>query len=232
MTMTNRTAMPVDELEDSIDDAGTIMDENPLLPEECELLLKEQERLEKRRRAFWTVGVFVATIGVLIMVWVIYGASLTFKIACDLLMVAWLGVICVLEFKTRRIPNLLTFGGLASWLLLDFASGGLGGVVSGIKAGGIGLLIILPLFLIRAIGGGDVKMIVACCAYVGFSRLLPFGVLLIVIGLIMGAGVLFDLHWNRHDNAHESEMHKSYPCSPIVAAAMFTTLLLKWVGWI
>jgi prepilin peptidase CpaA len=89
----------------------------------------------------------------------------------------------VQDVRTRRIPNLLNLVLFLSGLGVSFAKmwivspsqAGLGALV------GFGLT--LPLFLIGAVGGGDVKLLTALGAWLG-----PFGVLLVflaraVIGL-------------------------------------------------
>lgn len=74
---------------------------------------------------------------------------------------------CVTDFRSRRIPNVLTFGaalgGLLFWVLTD----GLTGLA--FSGGGwfVGCLMFLPVFLLRGMGGGDVKLLAALGAWLG-----------------------------------------------------------------
>jgi prepilin peptidase CpaA len=73
----------------------------------------------------------------------------------------------VTDTALRRIPNALTFGAAAVALVFAAATGGLHAV--GWSAAGwlVGLLIFLPLFALRAMGGGDVKLLAAFGAWLG-----------------------------------------------------------------
>lgn len=84
-----------------------------------------------------------------------------------LLLLLLAAAIC--DLRTRRIPNLLTFGGTALALLYSLAapqhqgSGplwALGGL-------GLGLGLMLPLYLLRAMGAGDVKLMAMAGAFLG-----------------------------------------------------------------
>lgn len=72
-----------------------------------------------------------------------------------------------LDGMTRRIPNVLTFG--AAVVALAFAAATGGGPALGWSAAGwiVGLLLFLPLFAVRAMGGGDVKLLAAFGAWLG-----------------------------------------------------------------
>lgn len=75
----------------------------------------------------------------------------------------------VTDWRTRRIPNALTFGGAAVGLAYALATGGGDGAVRSLAGFGLGLLIFLPLFVVRALGGGDVKLLAALGAWLGPS---------------------------------------------------------------
>jgi prepilin peptidase CpaA len=91
-----------------------------------------------------------------------------------LLLVPWLAALCAADWKTRRLPNALTLGGLAVGLAVDLGWGGVDGLLSGLEAAGVSALFLLPPFLVRAAGAGDLKMLAACGAFVGMGEVLPF----------------------------------------------------------
>ena len=88
------------------------------------------------------------------------------------LLTPWLAVLCVKDFKTRRLPNLWTLGGLAAGLVMQFGWGGVAGLLDGLQAAGVCILFLLIPFLIRAAGAGDLKMLAACGAFVGMKQVL------------------------------------------------------------
>jgi prepilin peptidase CpaA len=103
---------------------------------------------------------------------------------------------CLTDVRSRRIPNVLTFGASGAGMVAHVVMGGLPGL--GWSAGGwvVGLVLLLPLFLLRGMGGGDVKLMAAFGAWVG-PRLVAWtglygaiagGVLALVVAL--SAGVL------------------------------------------
>lgn len=89
------------------------------------------------------------------------------------LLVPWLAVLCVKDWKTRRLPNVLTLGGLAAGLAFDFGWAGVAGLIDGLKAAGVCALFLLLPFLVRAAGAGDLKMLAACGAFAGMRGVLP-----------------------------------------------------------
>lgn len=78
-------------------------------------------------------------------------------------------VACVMDLRERRVPNALTLGSAATALVYHLYMSGLTGL--GTAAGGwfLGLLLFLPIFALRGIGGGDVKLLAAFGAWLGPS---------------------------------------------------------------
>lgn len=70
------------------------------------------------------------------------------------------------DLRERRIPNLLTVGGLAAALLLRIP-GGLESVGSGLLGAAIGFGVALPFFLVGGLGGGDAKLLSTVGAFLG-----------------------------------------------------------------
>ena len=79
-------------------------------------------------------------------------------------LIALLALAAVLDLRTRRIPNALTVSGLMVALVLRSTIGP-SAVVAGLQSAGIALLIVLPLFMLGALGGGDLKLLVAVAAF-------------------------------------------------------------------
>lgn len=74
---------------------------------------------------------------------------------------------CVTDLRSRRIPNGLTFGAAAAALAYGLVSGGLHGLGWAVAGWTAGLAVFLPFFLLRGLGGGDVKLMAALGAWLG-----------------------------------------------------------------
>ena len=74
---------------------------------------------------------------------------------------------CYTDIKTRRIPNVLTFGAAAG--AMGYALAGGGPVAMGWSAAGwlVGAAMFFPFFALGGIGGGDVKLMAALGAWLG-----------------------------------------------------------------
>ncbi len=105
----------------------------------------------------------------------------------------WLTVLGWYDSYYRRLPNYLTLGGAAVFLMFRFCvhglSGPLGlwnGLIGGL-AGGVFLF--LP-FLLRGAGAGDIKMLFAVGCYVGYPGIFGVMILSTIFGLILGLVML------------------------------------------
>lgn len=72
-----------------------------------------------------------------------------------------------IDGRTRRIPNWLTVPGFIAGLAIHLLFGGLQGGLMALEGAGVGLLVLLPLVLLRAFGAGDWKLIGAVGAFLG-----------------------------------------------------------------
>lgn len=102
--------------------------------------------------------------------------------------VARLSAIVVLAFgagwwdwRERRIPNWLCLSGLLAALLLNE-------IPFALKGLGLALAIHLPLYALRATGGGDVKLMAALGALMGVDDWLRFFIVSAVLGGVVALG--------------------------------------------
>jgi prepilin peptidase CpaA len=63
-----------------------------------------------------------------------------------------------LDWRSRRIPNWLTVSGFFAGIVLNAMFGGWRGALASLEGAGLGLLILLPLVLMRGLGAGDWKL--------------------------------------------------------------------------
>lgn len=80
---------------------------------------------------------------------------------------AALTVAVITDLRDQRIPNWLTFSLFLAGIALNVAFSGYQGIGFSLKGVGIGLLVMLPPYLLGAMGGGDVKLMAAVGACLG-----------------------------------------------------------------
>jgi prepilin peptidase CpaA len=88
------------------------------------------------------------------------------------------------DFRSRRIPNWLTVGGLVVGVAVNVAVARWGGLKSSLLGAGLGLVLLLPFVLLRSLGAGDWKLAGALGAVVGPGVLMD---LLLASVLVAGA---------------------------------------------
>lgn len=101
------------------------------------------------------------------------------------LLLALLFAAALIDLARHRIPNLLVFPGAIVGIVYNaLFSHGLG--ISSAMAGlGVGLAAMLPLYFLRAMGAGDVKLMAMVGAYLG-----PWDTLGAVLGTFLAGGVI------------------------------------------
>ena len=74
---------------------------------------------------------------------------------------------CVTDLRTRRIPNVLTFGAALAGLLYQFATAGIDGLGQAALGWLLGAVVFVVPFALGGLGGGDVKLLAALGAWLG-----------------------------------------------------------------
>jgi prepilin peptidase CpaA len=103
------------------------------------------------------------------------------------------GLLCaaaVWDVGLRRIPNLLTLATALAGLMVRAYVGGWRGVLSGLAAGIVVLVVLAPQWARRRVGGGDVKLATGAAVWVGLGGLLAYA----LAGAVAG-GLLALLCW-------------------------------------
>jgi prepilin peptidase CpaA len=102
------------------------------------------------------------------------------------------GLACVSDLRTRRIPNVLTFGAAVAGVLFHLATSGMDGGLA--SAGGwiVGIALLLVPFVLGSMGAGDVKLLGALGAWLGPADTVWLGLYTCVAGgviaLVVAAG--------------------------------------------
>ena len=105
---------------------------------------------------------------------------------------------CVVDARTRRIPNVLSVSAMLAGLGLNGAYFGVSGV--GVSIGGLlaAAAVLLPAFAVGGLGAGDVKMMGAIGALLGPELALAA----LGLGMIFG-GLIMLAHLARHGRLKE-----------------------------
>ena len=120
------------------------------------------------------------------------------EIACLLSLAAVLGAAAVSDLRSRRIPNALVLAGLAMGFFFQFVApegGGLFarwfgavGPLKGLLGVLMGLAIFLPLYMLRTLGAGDVKLLAMLGAWFGPHPMVGVAVFTMLCGGVLALG--------------------------------------------
>lgn len=89
------------------------------------------------------------------------------------------------DWRSRRVPNWLTVPGLVAGVAANSWAAGWAGARTSLLGASLGLALLLPFVLIRALGAGDFKLAGALGAFLGPARLLD-----VLFAAILVAGVM------------------------------------------
>ena len=92
---------------------------------------------------------------------------------------------CISDLRTRRIPNVLTFSSAACALLFHLITGGWTAAAWSVGGYALGAALFFPMFALRGMGAGDVKLLAAVGAWLG-----PGQVALVALATSIAGGVL------------------------------------------
>jgi prepilin peptidase CpaA len=99
-------------------------------------------------------------------------------------------IACWTDLRTRRIPNVLTFCAAGAGLAFHAFFGG-AGPLTAIAGWLTGVLLFAPLFLLRGMGAGDLKLLGAFGAWLGPMMAMRIGLWSALIGGVLAVAVAF-----------------------------------------
>jgi len=91
-----------------------------------------------------------------------------------------------IDYRSRRIPNWLTVTGAMLGIFMQLVSHGPRGLVMAFEGMGLALVCLLPLVLLRAMGGGDWKLMGALGAILGPALMLIVLTVAVFVSGLMG----------------------------------------------
>jgi prepilin peptidase CpaA len=103
-------------------------------------------------------------------------------------------VAAVIDWRSFRLPNWLTLGGIAVGLVMSVLPQGIG-FLGSLLGAGTGLVLLLPLYALRMTGAGDVKLMAMVGAFLGLPNVLFALLFTLVAGGVAAIGLAM---WRRH----------------------------------
>ena len=100
------------------------------------------------------------------------------------------GIALVTDLRSRRIPNWLTGSTLLIGLIANIYVAGVQGGLASLQGAALGLAILLPFYIFRTMGAGDVKLLAAFGAVLGPQMLIGVAVFASIVGGIQALFVL------------------------------------------
>lgn len=97
----------------------------------------------------------------------------------------------VIDYRSYRIPNWLTAGGMVLGLACSAASATpvYSGLLAGLGGLAVAMLVLLPMYAIRVLGAGDVKLMGMAGAFLGTADTLRALLFVFVVGGVAAVGV-------------------------------------------
>jgi prepilin peptidase CpaA len=89
------------------------------------------------------------------------------------------------DWRSRRIPNWLTVGGLLLGILVNSLVRGWTGAKESLLGASLGLVLLFPFVLMRSLGAGDWKLVGALGAFLG-----PFRLITVLFATVLVAGLM------------------------------------------
>jgi len=105
-------------------------------------------------------------------------------------LIIYLLVLTVFDIKTHRIPNLLSSAAAVIGLILQFLLHQYSGLSSALIGAGTGLAIFLPMYLLRALGAGDVKALAVVGIYLGARGVVVAALATLLSGALIASAYL------------------------------------------
>src|SRR6202049_855257 len=105
----------------------------------------------------------------------------------------------LVDFRTRKIPNLITIPGMVAGITLRTAISGWTGTKVAVEGVVLALALLLPLVLMRALGAGDWKLMGAVGAFVG-----PILFLFVLLGSVLVSGLMSRVEMRRTRRVKET----------------------------
>lgn len=134
------------------------------------------------------------------------------------------GIAAVLDHRSQRIPNWLSYGGLMLALCLLGFSDGTKGLQFALSGAAVGGGILLPLWLLGGLAAGDVKLMTAVGAFLGPAAAVFATAATLIAGGLLGAAWLI-----RQKVTQKNTAARTFAYAPAIALGTAVTYFLAWL---
>jgi prepilin peptidase CpaA len=131
------------------------------------------------------------------------------SVAGEILLAAVVAIAAIFDIRFRRIPNWLVLAGIFAGFVWNSYAFGLTGLAHAAEGLGVGFILYFPLYLLRARGAGDVKLLAAVgaitgpgnCVWIFFLTAILGGLIALVLLLVRGrlSKTMFNMSWIMRD---------------------------------
>ncbi|HTA47324.1 MAG TPA: prepilin peptidase [Bryobacteraceae bacterium] len=176
------------------------------------------------------------------------------SVAGQVLLGILIATAAVFDIRFRRIPNWLVLAGIIVGLSWNVYSSSWSGLGRGAEGLGLGFILYFPLYLLRARGAGDVKLLAAVgaitgpgnCFWIFLATAILGGIIAVLVLLVRGRlrRTLFNVAWIARDLLHLQAPYKSneeldvtttkglrLPHAAMMAVGTLAFILMVWRGW-
>jgi len=105
-------------------------------------------------------------------------------------LIAYVSMVALIDIRTQRIPNALSATAAVVGLSLQAWVNGAPGMLSALAGAAVGLGMLLPFYVLRAFGAGDVKAMATVGIFLGAPATLLAVAFTLISGAILGVIVL------------------------------------------
>ena len=109
----------------------------------------------------------------------------TYTLLMSVPVIAFLAVAAVIDWRTRRIPNWLTFSLVISGLAQSWMPQAVVGPWSSLAGLATGVALTVMMYVVRALGAGDVKLLAGIGAWFGPQAALAVFCVEAIVGMVM-----------------------------------------------
>jgi prepilin peptidase CpaA len=135
------------------------------------------------------------------------------------------------NIKTRRIPNILTFGAPIIALVVHLTQNGVAGGQYTLGGWALGMIIFLPFFVTGDLGGGDVKLLAAFGAWIGPWSVVQSAIVsgILCVMLVFGISLGYKLYTNLWADSNFSLNRRVEPKIPYAIPISLGVLTVLWL---
>ena len=105
----------------------------------------------------------------------------------DVLLPLLLSAAAAVDVYRHKIPNAISLGGAFLGLALWARHNGIAGIEAGLMGWAVGAAIFLPLYLLKGMGAGDIKLMGAVGTCLGIQHVLWAGITVALMGGVIAA---------------------------------------------